>query len=185
MYCPGRLYPLLVGMALSSHQSATNNPSVVTWLVDGSNLRCSRGVPHERDSIIEELQKIASPSDMKTTNCRDVLISNVVLVFDGDHNETFHKSRLSSWFQYIVTDGKDKQKDRGDDYIIEQALPELKDLDGRVHLVTADKDLGKRARATGIMKGGSIVHPPKFWKQYLPNLQVKQNRNEVTKSRMK
>lgn len=143
-------------------------PDCVTWLVDGNNLQCSRFVPSERETIVEELKKVASQdyADEKA-------ISNVVLVFDGDEDESFQKTVESKWFQYIITDGKGKKKDRADDYMVEHAMPELQALGGRVHLVSADKELGKRIQATGMMNGGSMVHPPKFWKQYLPNLQAK------------
>jgi hypothetical protein len=82
----------------------------------------------------------------------------------------------------VVTDGEGKRKDRADDYIIEHALPELQarfndhqspEQRHVVHLVSADKELRKRALATRKMNGGSVVYPPKFWKQYLPNLQQK------------
>jgi GTPase involved in cell partitioning and DNA repair len=173
-----------------------HRPKIVTWLIDGNNLKCFRGVPDDRDSLIQELQRIAST---KTDEQRDSIIigsnnnnededegeaadvvpsiSNVVLVFDGDQDETFSKHvSKCSWFQHVITDGRDKHKDRADNYMIDEALPkDLKSLQGKVHLVTADKELGKRARATRIMKGGSVVPPSKFWKQYLPNLQKRNN----------
>uniref|UniRef100_A0A6U3ULJ5 NYN domain-containing protein n=1 Tax=Ditylum brightwellii TaxID=49249 RepID=A0A6U3ULJ5_9STRA len=198
------LHLLLIGcMAFSSHRSINSNQQqnqgdaqkalVTTWLIDGNNLKCFRGVPDERASIIQELEKIASPchdtplndthGDNKTKKITK--ISNVILVFDGHHNETFQKTiSPNSWFQYIITSGINKEKDRADNYIIEEALPKLRDWDcnnhelGYVHLITADKELSQRARATGVMNGGSIVYPPKFWKQYLPNLQRTQKRNQ-------
>lgn len=155
----------------------TAPPSLVTWLVDGNNLQCSRFVPNERQAIIEELQKIASPNDVNINADDDDQkpISNVFLVFDGDEEESFlHiKSQQTKWFQYVITDGEGKQKDRADDFIVNHAIPELQILGGRVHLVSADKELGKRVTATGVMKGGSLVHPPKFWQKYLGNLQAK------------
>ncbi|CAB9521317.1 expressed unknown protein [Seminavis robusta] len=149
----------------------TKTPSLVTWLIDGTNLACSRHVPGDREALVERLQEIASP--IGTSAADDdgtTIVTNVVLVFDGDEDEVFSKSTFG-WFQQIVTDGKGKVKDRADDHIVQHVLPELQQLNGRVHLVSADKELGKRVQASGVMKGGSMVHPPKFWKEYLPNLQ--------------
>ena len=163
---------LLVSSAIGKTWTGRLNfetPECVTWLVDGNNLQCSRFVPRDRGAIIEELKKVASPDDYADEKA----ISNVVLVFDGNEDEPFQKTVESKWFQYVVADGKGKKKDRADDYMVDHAMPELQALGGRVHLVSADKELGKRIQATGIMNGGSLVHPPKFWKQYLPNLQAK------------
>jgi hypothetical protein len=170
-----------------------HRPRIVTWLIDGNNLKCSRGVPNDRDTIIQELRRIASPKTTTTTTTTNhdddddpiILLSNVVLVFDGDHDETYSQHFSDdAMFQYVITDGGgDEPKDRADNYMIDMALPrDLKALEGNVHLVTADKELGKRARATRIMKGGSVVPPSKFWKQYLPNLQTKQNKQNTKKS---
>jgi hypothetical protein len=69
----------------------------------------------------------------------------------------------SEWFQVVITDGIDRKNDRADDYIINHALPELQGLALKtkekhvVHLVSADKELRKRAVATRHMNGGSVV----------------------------
>lgn len=164
---------VLVGLAATTSTETTwtgrlntTPPSLVTWLVDGNNLACSRSVPNDRETIIEELGKMASPDDANPSR-----ISNVVLVFDGHEGEQLDKKIKSQWFQYVITDGMGREKDRADNYIVEHAVPSLKPLGGRVHLVSADKELGKRVQSSGIMKGGSLIHPPKFWKEYLPNLQ--------------
>ena len=34
---------------------------MVTWLIDGNNLKCCRGVPNDRMAIAKELESIASP----------------------------------------------------------------------------------------------------------------------------
>ena len=190
---------LLFGLAAATTNSmhSTPPPIIVAWLIDGNNLKCSRGVPDERSAIIDELQKMASPrivfDDDDTLQQQQIttdMIANTVLVFDGDHDETFEKTISSDgWFQVVITDGQTREKDRADHYMIDIALPELQLQSqklsdkvnsntncsrGRVHLVSADKELGKRAVATRLMGGGSIVHPPKFWKHYLPNLQERQ-----------
>jgi hypothetical protein len=169
---------LLVSLATSftttwTGRIDTGPPSLVTWVIDGTNLQCSRPVPNQRPTILEELEKMASPAN------REPPISNVFVVFDGEEDEAFQQVRLESkWFQYVVTDGKGRQKNRADDYIVHEAIPALMPLGGRIHLVTADKELGKRVVAMGAMKGGSLVHPPKFWIQYLPNLQAKVMANQ-------
>ena len=136
----------------------------------------------EREQVIQELEQIASPSTTQLNDgAEDISIANVVLVFDGEHYETLQKSVPSPWFQVVITDGKDRKRDRADDYIINHALPELQTvLDGDekerrhvIHLVSADKGLRKRAMATRKMNGGSVVPSPKFWRNYLPNLQQK------------
>lgn len=186
-------------------------PSIVTWLIDGTNLQCCSSCGGgsgnsgnmgrlEREQVVQEIRQIASPSTINVSDLplslveskggltkkqrrKQTPIANVVLVFDGGEDEEFQESIIHQWFQVIVTDGKGKRKDRADDYIIDHALPQLKDRfprDARkslfhmVHLVSADKELRKRAAATRMMNRGSMVHPPKFWKQYLPNLQQQQ-----------
>eukprot|EP00534_Pseudo-nitzschia_fraudulenta_P008104 CAMPEP_0201147450 /NCGR_PEP_ID=MMETSP0851-20130426/8998_1 /ASSEMBLY_ACC=CAM_ASM_000631 /TAXON_ID=183588 /ORGANISM="Pseudo-nitzschia fraudulenta, Strain WWA7" /LENGTH=213 /DNA_ID=CAMNT_0047423287 /DNA_START=392 /DNA_END=1033 /DNA_ORIENTATION=+ len=197
---------------------------MVAWLVDGNNLSCSKTVPADRETILRELAKIASPrggcvsttgmdcvwddrdSGSKpvpattpiTTSSTPVVV--VVVVFDGNEDELSERTEESSdrWLRWTVTEGIGRKKDRADDWIVEKAVPYLVDLvadqprlqqqqgcsDGegrrqrrttaRVNLVSADKDLQKRVKATEILRGGSVVHPPKFWKDYLPVLQEKQ-----------
>ena len=70
-------------------------------------------------------------------------------------------------------------------------MPELQCLQGRIHVVTADKELCKRIvkecnnsnndsddennkKKKIKLNGGNFIHPPKFWKQYLPNLRQQQ-----------
>lgn len=172
---------LIFGLAATVLKPAP--PIMTTWLIDGNNLKCFRGVPDDRSQIIAELGKISSPKTQSTST----RITHVVLVFDGNHNETFTKTvSPDCWFTVCVTEGFGRVKDRADDYIVNVALPEshaqtlelLAAIDttggsshskGRVHLVSADKKLGKRAAR--LMGGGSIVHPQKFWQYYLTNLQ--------------
>lgn len=180
-------------------------PTIVTWLIDGTNLQCcsaSGGKGRmERHQVVDEIQSIASPSgsclsleelpktQSKKRGKKHKPIANVVLVFDGNEDEDFQELILDRWFRVIITDGNGRKKDRADDYIVDHALPKLDQrfpIDGEadtlhrhhhyhvVHLVSADKELRRRARATRMMNGGSLVHPPKFWKQYLPNLQQEQ-----------
>lgn len=170
---------LVVTALVSGRLETSIKPSVVTWLIDGTNVQCcsGKGGKKEREEIIQELERIASPD--VSTFATDQRIANVVLVFDGDLYETFDKVVLGPWFQIIITDGAGKRKDRADDYIINDALPELQNrfsfLEEKgqkhvIHLVTADKDLKRRAAKTQAMNGGSCIHPPKFWQKYLPNL---------------
>ncbi|OEU11355.1 hypothetical protein FRACYDRAFT_263530 [Fragilariopsis cylindrus CCMP1102] len=263
-----------------STSTATSTTIIVTWLIDGTNLGCSRSVPNQRETIIQELQKIASLEDKKeiilhddeydnisssnnNTNSynddgfkaiyRDTInntrrtrntsktkttntITNVVLIFDGNEDENFTdddddnsctegKAKIhfeQKWFQCIITDGTNKVKDRADDYIVDYVIPNLLKLEQKeekkivpptsksaaisttttisnnntdpsirttettnvntintkVHLVTADQELQKRVRATRIMKSGSCIHPPKFWKDYLPILQQQQQQQQ-------
>lgn len=149
-----------------------------TWLIDGDNLRCSRGVPSYRTDLIRELKIVASPKS-RTHEKQGDKISNVVLVFDGKHNETFHSTTCpDTWFECIITDGRKKEKDRADTFIVNHVMPKIKEEFeyGDIHVVTADRELQKRARATGCMKRGSTVCPQKFWKQYLPVLQENSSR---------
>lgn len=181
----------------AGNMNSIPSPTMITWLVDGNNLSCSRKVPNEREIILQELRKIASPYD--GINCVDDVVSNVVVVFDGNEDECFpgdeelhghHPAQITVernlWFRWAVTDGTNRKKDRADDYIINCVIPDylqtLCDANNktqhaslhRVHLVSADKQLQKRVLKTRIMNGGSFVHPPQFWKDYLPVLQQKQ-----------
>ena len=116
---------LFVTALVSGRLETSIKPSVVTWLVDGTNVQCcsGKGGKKEREEIIQELERIASPD--VSTFATDQRIANVVLVFDGDLDEAFDKIVLGPWFQIIITDGAGKRKDRADDYIINDALPEL------------------------------------------------------------
>jgi hypothetical protein len=178
------------------------SPTMVTWLVDGNNLSCSRKVPNERETILKELLEIASLRDVGSWDaCRretdedprndgseTPLVSSVVVVFDGNEDETSDATFVEDdrWFEWTVTDGSNRSKDRADDWIVDKAIPSLQKVidervskgmgTGRVHLVSADRELQKRVGATRIMNGGSFVHPPKFWKDYLPVLQDQQRR---------
>lgn len=186
----------LVFLALSSSgrlDTKNMKPTIVSWLIDGSNLQCCSGRGSnrstygrkDREDVIQEMKQMSSCSSTKMSHgnkkkSKKTPIANVILVFDGNEDEVFQKLVWSPWFQVVITDGEGKRKDRADDYIIEYALPELHDrFSGEqehrhvVHLVSADKELRKRAVATRKMNGGSVVYPPKFWKQYLPNLQQK------------
>jgi hypothetical protein len=223
--------------------------TLVTWLIDGTNLACSRSVPNQREQIIHEIQKIASSEEIilhdeddssnhrnnddgpkatytdidtdtinntrKTTSATTTTITNVVLIFDGNEDENFTdtddtdnsvsskgKAKIlldKKWFKCIITDGTNKRKDRADDYIVDYIIPSLLKLEKeeiiplsttetsaistsiatKVHLVTADKELQKRVRATRIMKSGSCIHPPKFWKEYIPVLQQQQQQQQA------
>jgi hypothetical protein len=148
----------------------TTPPNLVTWVIDGSNLACSRGVPNKRTIIIDNLKGMASSVNNTTTPSK----TKVVLVFDGDLDEHHQEMVVSPYFQYIITNGKNKTKDRADNFIIEHVLPQLAPAKGRIHLVTADKELAKRVMQGINMKGGSVILPPKFWKMYLPNLKQRQ-----------
>lgn len=154
-------------------------PAVTTWVVDGTNLQLSsRLVPNDRTQILEALAQIASPDTLSTNDDskgnRTVRTCNVVVVFDGNEDETFQKCSQGPNFEFVITDGKGRQKDRADNYIVDDCLPWLQSLGGRIHLVSADKELQKRVQASGYMNGGSCIHPPKFWKEILPNLQEQQ-----------
>ena len=202
--------------------NAIPQPTMVTWLVDGNNLSCSRTVPNDRDSILRELRTIASPTSShsslslsspfesggaeedddetavsktkskpskkrKSKSPQIAVTTNVFVVFDGnedEHSERIIATETDLWFRCAVTDGRHRRKDRADDYIVNCAIPHLQKLIGerfrnkqgtsKVHLVSADKELQKRVLATRVMNGGSFVHPPKFWKDYLPVLRKQQ-----------
>lgn len=179
-------------MVLSGRLDMKAKPRLVTWLIDGNNLQCcSGGRKKERQEIIQEIGQIASSPNTTMNDgsmgqiSNESTISNVVLVFDGNEDESLARHVENPWFQIIVTDGKMKQKDRADDFIVHVALPEISERFGAgdalghsvshvVHLVSADRKLAKRVRGTRLTNGGSIVQPAKFWKQYLPNLQQRQ-----------
>ena len=180
------------GLATNNSGSWTGNlrsipsPTMVTWLVDGNNLSCSRKVPNERAAILRELSKIASPRVGGSSAPRPTVISNVVVVFDGNEDEESDVTVVeeSKWLEWTVTDGKDRLKDRADDWIVDTAIPRLREVieqriaenkgSTKVNLVSADKELQKRVIATSILNGGCFVHPPKFWNEYLPVLQEQQ-----------
>lgn len=178
-----------------------SSPTMVTWLVDGTNLMCSRNVPNDRETVLRELSKMASPrcdgsgalakgnGNRHTTKTNEIpVISNVVVVFDGTQDEDSDRTVVDTdrWLEWTVTDGRNRVKDRADDWIVEHAIPRLQTIIDRrldddegstkVNLVSADIGLQKRVRATRILNGGSMVHPPRFWKDYLPILQEQQQR---------
>ena len=183
------------------------SPTMVVWLIDGNNLSCARKVPNERETILRELTKIASPiasisgdgngigygetsRSTTTTTAKPMPISNVVVVFDGNEDETSDTTTIEKerWFEWTVTDGRGRLPGRADDWIVRHSIPKLRKTieervsgkmgSARVNLVSADKELRKRVRATGIMNGGSFIHPPKFWNEYLPVLQEQQRRQQ-------
>jgi len=183
------------------------SPTMVTWLVDGNNLSCSRKVPNEREIILRELIKIASPraestSSSSSTSTNSVapkqpdVISNIVVVFDGNEDEESDVTIVENdvWMEWTVTDGRNRLKDRADNWIVDTAIPRLRTvIDHRisenqgftkVNLVSADKELQKRVSATRILNGGSFIHPPKFWNEYLPVLQAQQQKR-TTRSQPK
>jgi hypothetical protein len=179
---------LHVALIVSGRLDTKNKPVVVTWLIDGTNLQCCTGRGRrDRQHVINEIAKIASNMIQGEVEIKGGItgattpISNVVLVFDGHEDEAFEKIIQTPFFQTVITDGKGKRTNRADDYIVNCALPELQkrfEIETGsssqkyvVHLVSADRDLRKRAAATRLMNGGSTVDPPKFWKKYLPNLQ--------------
>ena len=161
-------------------------PTMITWLVDGNNLSCSRKVPNERETILRELSKIASPRSLHPG-----VISNIVVVFDGREDEDSDVTVVEKdkWMEWTVTDGRNRLKDRADDWIVDTAIPRLHNVidqrisenkgSTKVNLVSADKELQKRVGATHILNGGSFVHPPKFWNEYLPVLQAQQQQMQL------
>ena len=213
------------GLAVPSTDTSSNgswrgnlgsipSPTMVTWLVDGTNLMCSRNVPNDRETILRELSKMASPrcdgsnsgaldggqrdkgNSHTTTKKKEMpLISNVVVVFDGTQDEDSDKTVVDTdrWLEWTVTDGRNRVKDRADDWIVEHAIPRLQTIIDRrlddeegstkVNLVSADMDLQKRVRSTRILNGGSLVHPPRFWKDYLPILQEQQQERQQQQQR--
>ena len=190
-------------------------PTMIIWLIDGNNLSCSRGVPNERETILRELAKVASPrssisigrdnNDHETKNRSEHLkhpmpskpISNVVVVFDGNEDEASNRTIVDkdNCLEWTITDGRNRVKDRADDWIVDKTVPTLRRLiderivDGkgstRVNLVSADRELQKRVKAACILNGGSFVHPPKFWRDYIPVLQEQQQSEEQQKRRKK
>jgi hypothetical protein len=134
-------------------------PPTTTWVIDGNNLKGQRGVPSERQAIADRLKMITRHNNQ----------TNVVLVFDGRRGEegAFHcdECHHGSQFHFVVTE----LPQSADDYIVDAVSTQQ----GRVHVVTADKELGLRARQTRNLRGGAIVNPLKFWKNYIPNLIAK------------
>ena len=164
------------------------SPTMVTWLIDGNNLSCSRKVPNEREFILRELSKMASPRESGSLRLDPDVISNVVVVFDGNEDEEsdITVTEETKWLEWTVTDGRNRLKDRADDWIVNNAIPRLHEMieqrsnenkgSTKVNLVSADKELQKRVRATRILCGGSFIHPPRFWNDYLPILQEQQKK---------
>ncbi len=177
------------------------SPTMVTWLVDGNNLSCSRKVPNERETILRELSKMASPRAGSTTSStsstnssvtqrQSDVISNIVVVFDGNEDEESDVTVMEKdlWMEWTVTDGRNRSKDRADNWIVDTAIPRLRNVidqrlseskgSTKVNLVSADKELQKRVGTARILNGGSFVHPPKFWNEYLPVLQAQQQKRQ-------
>ena len=149
-------------------------PSSTTWLIDGNNLKAQSKVPSERQMLVSKLKPLTEPS---TRN----YATNVALVFDGRRGES------SSFETNISDDGggifltvitPDFQT--ADDYIV-KALEQDEFGPGRVHVVTADRELQHRVVATKQMNGGAVIHPVKFWRDYLPSLTARDGKKRGKK----
>jgi predicted RNA-binding protein with PIN domain len=141
--------------------AGNERPSSITWLIDGNNLKAQSKVPSEREILALKLKPLTEPS---TRN----YVTNVALVFDGRRGEaSSFETNISDdgggTFQTVVT--PDFQT--ADDYIV-KALEQDEFGPGRVHVVTADRELQHRVAATKKMNGGAVIHPVKFWRNYLP-----------------
>jgi predicted RNA-binding protein with PIN domain len=139
-------------------------PNSTTWLIDGNNLKAQSKVPSERQILALKLKPLTEPSLRNYA-------TNVALVFDGRRGEASSlETNISNGggggiFLTVVT--PDFQT--ADDYIV-KALEQDEFGPGRVHVVTADRELQQRVVATKQMNGGAVIHPVKFWRDHLPSL---------------
>jgi predicted RNA-binding protein with PIN domain len=159
-----RFSRLLGSLLVVVGNDKNERPSSTTWLIDGNNLKAQSKVPSERQILALKLKPLTEPS---TRN----YATNVALVFDGRRGEasSSFETNLSDdgggIFLTVIT--PDFQT--ADDYIV-KALEQEEFGIGRVHVVTADRELQHRVVATKQMNGGAVIHPVKFWRDHLPSL---------------
>lgn len=130
---------------------------VTKWYVDGNNLMGHRGTPRERGQVIEKLLPMATNGGLET-----------IIVFDshlpGDSDETT-VTQDGKFFTVVTGEGV-----TADDYILGEidAIKEL-DSDYVVQVVTADRDLRRKALGTRTVVKG-VINPVVFWRRYRPRL---------------
>ncbi len=136
---------------------ATSGRKFNTWYIDGYNLMGNKGIPKNRDMVIDKLREIGA---------RD---SEVILVFDGrSGDDVTQKDEDSDKSFAIVTT---MQGLTADNYILQEikAINDKGDTHHQVQVVSGDRELRRLCLAfRDICK--NVVNPVVFWKRYRPRL---------------
>lgn len=126
------------------------------WYIDGNNLMGHRGTPREREQVIKKLLPMAKEGKLDT-----------ILVFDshlpGDADET--TITQDGQFLTVVTG----EGITADDYILGEIDTIKESKAAFVQVVTADRDLRRKALDTRTVVRG-VINPVVFWKRYRPRL---------------
>lgn len=121
------------------------------WYIDGNNLLAHKNTAGDRDSLVQKLKEI-----------QDTAAEEIILVFDGRKGE--ETSIEQEGFLRIVSLGDSL---KSDEYVLDDI--ETLDKKSRVNLVSADRELRKKAsNIKPVVK--TVVNPVTFWRRYLPRM---------------
>ena len=126
------------------------------WFIDGNNLMGHKGTPRQRDQVIEKLKPMADGG------------LDTVLVFDshlpGDADET---TVVQDGSFFTVITGEEVT---ADDYILGEIDSIKESGEAFVQVVTADRDLRRKALLGTRTVVRGVINPVVFWRRYRPRL---------------
>jgi hypothetical protein len=166
---------------------ALSSRSEKVWYIDANNLLGHRGTPKDPERLVRELRPIAS-SDQRVLVVfdgakQDLAAAEVDPTASGSmppastiEDSTDHD--LGDHFRCISLEPGQS----ADDYILLSidelhgpsshlsgaSQPRTINSDIRIQIVTADRDLRRKARNYSLVR--SVINPVTFWRRYLPRL---------------
>jgi len=144
-----RVVPVLVSLLAVGRKP-------VKWFIDGNNLMGHKGTPKERDQVIQKLKPMAATGGLDT-----VIVFDSHLPGDGDETRVIQNGQLST---VITGEGI-----TADDYILGEIDSIKESGSAFVQVVTADRDLRRKALGTRTVVRG-VINPVVFWRRYRPRL---------------